>query len=226
MAPCARLSIVIPVLNEAATIEASLRALGNWRIAGAELIVVDGGSDDDTVALARPLCDKLIMSRVGRARQMNAGAASANRAEILFLHADTRLPEPACWIGLEAGEWGFFSVRLQPSTPALRMVSCMMNLRSRLTRVGTGDQCLFVARNLFERLGGFADIELMEDVALCKMLRRESRPRCMSEAVISSSRRWLQHGVLRTIVLMWQLRLLYFLGADPARLAHRYRHAR
>jgi rSAM/selenodomain-associated transferase 2 len=223
-----RLSIVVPTLNEGDTIGATLAALQPLRGRGCEVIVVDGGSADATVALARPLADAVVASRPGRARQQNAGAAAASGEILLFLHADTRLPRDAHVLvadGLRrtGREWGRFDVRLSGRHPMLRVIERMMNLRSRLTGIATGDQAIFVRRSRFHAVGGFPDIPLMEDVALSEALKRVGPPLCLREPVQTSSRRWERHGVYRTMVLMWGLRLAYRLGADPARLADRYR---
>ena len=190
-------------------------------------IVADGGSRDDTRHIARPLCDRVLHAARGRARQMNAGAAAARGEVLLFLHADTRLP--CGWIrmvrdalGHRGREWGRFDVRLDGAHPMLRVVERAMNLRSRLSGIATGDQAIFVTRGAFRRAGGFPDIGLMEDVALSRRLRARSRPACVRAAVTTSSRRWESNGIVRTIVLMWRLRLEYAFGADPERLARRY----
>ncbi|GAB6044043.1 TIGR04283 family arsenosugar biosynthesis glycosyltransferase [Endothiovibrio diazotrophicus] len=223
-----RISIVVPALNEAAGIGAALAALAPLRAAGHEVIVVDGGSEDGTGALAAPLADRVVVAPAGRAVQMNAGAALAGGEVLLFLHADTRLPEAADRRVLEGlarsgRDWGRFDVRLSGAHPLLRVVERAMNLRSRLSAVATGDQAIFVRRTLFERLGGFAEIPLMEDIELSKRLRGIGRPLCIDEPLTTSSRRWEAGGVVRTILMMWHLRLAYALGADPADLAKRYR---
>jgi rSAM/selenodomain-associated transferase 2 len=215
------------VLNEAGTIESCLRALTRLRARGAEVIVVDGGSADATAALAAPLCDCVLSAPRGRAVQMNAGAAQARGDVLLFLHADTALPPDADRLvldGLHASgrRWGRFDVRLSGARPLLRAVERAMNWRSRLTGIATGDQALFVERVLFARVGGFPDLPLMEDIELSARLRRQGRPLCLRARVVTSSRRWDQHGVLRTILLMWRLRLAYFFGADPSALVRLY----
>ncbi|SFM72295.1 TIGR04283 family arsenosugar biosynthesis glycosyltransferase [Halopseudomonas yangmingensis] len=224
-----KLSIVMPVRNEAAGIVQALLPLQELRGA-LELIVVDGQSQDATRLLAQPLADQLLESSPGRARQMNTGAAAAQGDWLLFLHADTRLPDGFISLLQEAqdsgADWGRFDVQLEPSSALLRLVARMINLRSRLTGVCTGDQALFLRRRLFEQLGGYAEIPLMEDVELSKRLRRVSRPFCIATPLTTSSRRWQQHGTLRTILLMWQLRLLYWLGVAPERLAESYRSTR
>lgn len=221
------LTIVIPVLNESKSIAAALGALQPLRGPGVEVIVVDGGSTDTTLAVASRLCDLALTAPRGRASQMNAGAALASGRYLLFLHADTKLPGGACEeIGAaladSGGPWGRFDVKIQSDQAALGVVACLMNLRSRLTGIATGDQAIFVLRDAFERVGGFPDIPLMEDVALSKKLKRLGRPICLTLKVSTSGRRWEKHGILRTILLMWGLRLAYFLGADPFDLAVRY----
>lgn len=221
------ISIIMPCLNEAQTIVASLDALGPLRARGAEVIVADGGSTDDTVALARPRAEQVIEAPRGRASQMNAGAAVARGTILLFLHADCALPDAADGLiidGLARSQhnWGRFDVTLSGTHPLLGVVERMMNLRSRLTGIATGDQGIFVTRTLFEAAGRFPPIPLMEDVALSKRLKRFGPPLCLPHHIVTSARRWEKHGVLRTVMLMWWLRFAYWLGADPARLARRY----
>ena len=220
------LSIIMPVLNEAATIEAALRALTPYRARGVEVIVVDGGSSDGTAELAHPLADKTLTAPRGRAHQMNAGAAAARGDVLLFLHADTRLPDNAdALVGERLARsgraWGRFDVGFDEGG-FLRMIAFMMNLRSRASGVATGDQAMFVTRGAFQTVGGFPPIPLMEDIALSARLKRMSRPLCLGVRVTTSGRRWRRHGLLRTMLLMWRLRLAYFLGTDPARLARAY----
>ena len=219
------LSIVIPVLDEARGIVAALAALGPMRADGAEIVVVDGGSRDATPSLAAPHCDGVVEAPRGRGAQMNAGARAARGEILVFLHADTRLPDDgvrAIRDGLARGEWGRFDVAIEGADRLLALVAAMMNARSRLTGIATGDQAIFTRRAAFEAVGGFPEIALMEDVELCKRLKRRSPPVCLRERVITSARRWRRHGTVRTIFLMWRLRLAYALGADPNRLARRY----
>ena len=222
----AQLSIIIPTLNEAGCIGQLLGQLQALRAEGHELILVDGGSGDETVALAAGLVDQLLSAPAGRARQMNVGAQAARGRWLWFLHADSQLPDRAWHRVIEAlqpaGGWGRFDVRLSGDRPLLRLVEQLMNWRSRLTGMATGDQGVFVTRALFEKIGGFAELPLMEDIDLSRRLKRVQRPKCLRETLTSSSRRWEQRGVLRTIVLMWALRLAYFFGVSPARLATRY----
>jgi rSAM/selenodomain-associated transferase 2 len=217
-----RLSVVVPTLNEARGIRAALEALAPLRARGHEVIVVDGGSTDGTVELARGLCDRVLGAPRGRALQMNAGAAAASADALVFLHVDTRLPAGAdelIFQSLGSSHWGRFDVEIDARHPLLKVVACAMNLRSRLTGIATGDQAIFVRRDAFP---GFPEIELMEDVAFCRRMKRRSSPACRRERVVTSGRRWESRGVLRTIVLMWRLRLMYFLGARPERLARLY----
>jgi rSAM/selenodomain-associated transferase 2 len=221
------LSIVVPTLDEAETIAATLEPLQPWRAQGVEIIVADGASRDATAAIAGPLADVVVAAARGRARQMNAGAAAARGSILVFLHADTRLPANAA--GLIRARlahahcrWGRFDVQIEGASAALRMVAALMNLRSRSSGIATGDQAIFVRREAFAAVGGFPDIPLMEDVAISRALRRISPPLCLRERVTTSGRRWERHGVWRTILLMWRLRLAYALGADPRRLAQRY----
>ena len=221
------LSIIVPALSEAAGIVATLSALAPLRARGAELIVVDGGSEDGTPTLAGPWADRVIAGPRGRARQMNAGAALARAPVLLFLHADTRLPEAAdgliqAAIAQGAG-WGRFDVHISGRAWMLRVVAGMMNLRSRLTGIATGDQAMFVTRTAFERAGGFPDQPLMEDIELSLRLRQQAPPACLRQRVVTSGRRWEQRGVWRTIWLMWRLRWRYWRGESPQVLAEAYR---
>ena len=224
----ARISVVIPALNEAENILATLQALQPLRGRGHEVIVVDGGSSDRTRELALPLADQVISAPRGRGRQMNAGAAQAQGAILWFLHADTvagsNADEAICQALVGSGrDWGRFNVRLSGKHLLLRVVETMMNLRSCLTGIATGDQGIFVQRALFEAVGGFPELPLMEDIALCRRLRHHSRPVCLRHRLTTSSRRWDEKGIIRTVALTWWLRLAYFFGADPARLARWYR---
>ena len=221
-----RISIVIPVLDEAGRIVATLAALAPLRAQGAELIVVDGGSSDGTAALCKGLADAVLSAPRGRALQMNAAARAASGAVLLFLHADTRLPDDALAQIAQAVQtqpWGRFDVRIAGRSPILPVVAALMNTRSRLTGIATGDQALFVRRDAFDAVGGFPAQPLMEDIELCKRLRRLGRPACLRAKVVTSGRRWDSRGAWRTIGLMWRLRLLYWLGVPAERLAAAYR---
>ena len=220
------LRIIIPVLNEDATLAARLHALQPLRDRGAQVVVVDGGSTDSTWAVATALADCVLLAPRGRASQMNAGARGSMADVLLFLHADTTLPQDADHLiaqaMLQGHSWGRFDVRIAGRHPMLRVVARMMNLRSRMTGIATGDQAIFVWRKVFEASGGFAPIPLMEDVQLSARLRQLSAPACLRETVVTSGRRWDTHGAWRTIALMWRLRAAYFLGASPHALARRY----
>jgi len=217
-----RLSVVIPALNEAGVMRAALEALAPLRVRGHEVIVADGGSEDGTAQSAAALCDRVVLAARGRAAQMNAGAAAAGGDALVFLHADTRLPAHADELildSLQAHLWGRFDVEIDGRHRLLKAVACGMNLRSRLTGIATGDQAIFVRRGTFP---GFPEIALMEDIAFSTAMKRLGPPACRRETVLTSGRRWESRGVLRTILLMWRLRLLYFLGARPEALARIY----
>jgi len=222
-----KLSIVIPTLDEAAGVGELLAALQPLRHRGHELIVVDGGSTDGTAALARPLADAVLSAPRGRALQMNAGAAAARGQALLFLHADTWLPPLAdlqVQQALAGGQvWGRFDVRIDGRPRVLRLVAMLMNLRSRLTGIATGDQAIFVTQDAYGRVGGFPPQPLMEDIELSRRLKRLGRPACLRARVCTSGRRWEQRGVWRTIFLMWWLRWRYWRGEPAARLAQAYR---
>lgn len=225
--PPPRLSIIVPTLDEAAIIEGALMRLQSLRRRGHELILVDGGSGDDTLRLAAPLVDRLIRSPRGRACQMNAGAAAAHGDVLLFLHADTELPRHAdalvaTALRSAAAVWGRFDVRLSGRHPLLRMVERLMNLRSRLSGIATGDQAIFVRRDGFRAAGGFPELPLMEDIALSRTLKAMARPVRVATPVVTASRRWDGQGILSTVLLMWRLRLAYAFGADPQGLARAY----
>ena len=217
-----KLSIIIPALDEGERIRASLEALAPLRRRGHEVIVVDGGSSDGTAALAAPLCDCVAAAARGRAVQMNAGARHATGDALLFLHVDTAFPPEADRLVAQALQkhlWGRFDVEIEGRHPLLKVVGWAMNLRSRLTGIATGDQAIFVRREAF---AGFPEIVLMEDIAFSREMKRRGAPACLRSRARTSGRRWESRGVLRTIVLMWRLRLLYFLGARPERLARLY----
>jgi len=217
-----KLSIIIPALDEAAGIVAALEALAPLRASGHEVIVADGGSGDGTRELAAALADRVVAAPRGRARQMNAGAGVAGGDALLFLHADTRLPANADRVifhSLKKHPWGRFDVAIDSRSPLLAVVAFFMNLRSRLTGIATGDQAIFVRRDAFP---GFPEIALMEDVAFSKAMKRCAPPACLRDKVSTSGRRWERNGVARTVLLMWRLRLAYFLGASPDELARQY----
>ena len=221
----ARLTIILPVLDEAAIIVDALQALAPLRARGAEVIIADGGSSDGTASLAQPFADRVSAAPRGRGAPMNAGASLGTGDMLLFLHADTTLPDDADRLvarALVQRAWGRFDLRIAGRHPLLAIVARMINWRSRITGVATGDQAIFVTREAFDAVGGFPDVPLMEDIAISRRLKRLCRPLCIATPVITSGRRWEYHGVLRTIVLMWRLRLAYYFGVEPARLAMRY----
>jgi rSAM/selenodomain-associated transferase 2 len=220
------LSIIVPVLDEAAIIASALQALAPFRQRGAEVIVVDGDSRDATAELAHPHADRVITAGRGRGVQMNAGARLAAADALLFLHADTKLPPDGDRLVVralgQANAWGRFDVRIEGRSPLLTVAATLMNWRSRLTGIATGDQAMFMTRKIFVGAGGFPEIPLMEDIAFSQKLKGIAPPICLAERVVTSGRRWEQHGVVRTMLMMWRLRLAFFLGADPAALARRY----
>ena len=217
-------SFVIPVLNEEGAVADLLRDL-RQRYPHSQLIVVDGGSHDRTVALALPLCDQLLLMASGRARQMNLGGQVACMPYVCFLHADSRPGVSASALErylVERPTWGFCRVRLSGHGLSFRIIEWFMNQRSRITAVATGDQMVFVQKTVFDESGGFDDIPLMEDVAYCKRLRRLQAPLIIEVPVLTSSRRWEEGGVVPTVLRMWLLRLAYFLGVAPATLWRYY----
>jgi rSAM/selenodomain-associated transferase 2 len=220
-----RISIIIPTLNEAEAIGPTLSSLQPFREHGHEVIIVDGGSRDNTRTLVLGRVDRILTAPCGRSSQMSAGVNASLGRVIWFLHADTLPPPQADHLILSAmdrGLWGRFDIRLSGEHPLLRGVERLMNLRSRLTGIATGDQGIFVKREALDAIGGVPSQALMEDIELSRRLKRQGRPVCLAEQVVTSSRRWEKKGVLSTILLMWRLRFAYALGADPDRLARRY----
>ena len=219
-----QLSIIVPVLNEVDCLEQSLTRLfaQPWVIANCEVIVCDGGSEDGSLQIARRYPCRVENSAAGRALQMNRGASVARARQLLFLHADTELPSDLCEELRAEAHWGFFRLRLNNDAAVYRVIESAINLRSRITSVAGGDQVLYFSRDFFQRLGTFSEIPLMEDIAICKAARQLARPRIIVSAVSSSSRRWQDNGVIKTILLMWTLRLAYWFGISPARLQRIY----
>lgn len=221
-----KISIIIPVLNEAEHIADALKSLDPYRSDGHEVIVIDGGSSDDTVSIAGQYADEVLRSDAGRAIQMNHGIDAAQGDALLFLHADTRLPDNAIANIIDALEdgyfWGRFNVRLSGHHFMFRVIEQMMNLRSCVTGVATGDQAIFVSRESVEIVGDYPQLPLMEDIVFSKRLRSIGWPACVRQQVVTSSRRWEDKGILPTVLLMWRLRLLFFLGVSAEKLAQQY----
>lgn len=222
-----KISIIIPVLNEEMNLPNVLNNLQPFRSKGHEVVVVDGGSSDNSLLLAQQGADIVIVSKAGRALQMNSGAAVATGDIFLFLHCDTFLPDNALKVVASNFQrdnyWGRFDVHLSSNKFVFRLIERLMNLRSRLTSIATGDQAIFIEGKLFNQLGGFPEIALMEDITICKLLRKLSAPVCLKQKVITSSRRWENNGVVATVLLMWKLRLFYFFGVSADELSRKYR---
>ncbi|VAW93181.1 Glycosyl transferase, family 2 [hydrothermal vent metagenome] len=221
-----KISIIIPVINEATSIINFLKPLQYYRNKGHELILVDGGSHDDTLKLSQNYVDQTFSSKLGRAAQMNFGAKHANNTILLFLHSDTYLPNSADTIIINALTknkiWGRFNVELSNNRFIFRTIAWLMNLRSKITKLATGDQAIFINKKIFNNIKGYPDIPLMEDIALCKNLRKKYSCVCLSNKIITSSRRWEKNGIYHTIILMWRIRALYYFGVSPKRLAELY----
>lgn len=221
-----KISIILPVLNEAECLSSCLQTLQMYRRRGHEVIVVDGGSEDGSIDIALPLVDRLLHSKPGRALQMNKGAQMASGDLLVFLHADTKLPENGQRV-LELIAhtdkcWGRFDVCLSASSLIYKVIGFCMNVRSRLSGIATGDQAIFVSRTLFQEVGGFPEIALMEDIAISLTLKKKVTPICVRGKVITSARRWERNGVLKTIIKMWSLRWRYMWGSDVEVLANEY----
>ncbi len=225
--PC-KLSIIIPCLNEEANIEATLKPLQTLRERGHEIILGDASSTDNTVTLATSLCDKIISCEKGRAAQMNAGANEATGDILCFIHADTLCPENLDRIIIHELKtthylWGHFNIKLSSSKPVFRLIESLINIRSCITGIASGDQGIFIYRHIFKRLSGYSPIPLMEDIEISRRLKKISKPVCIkNRPLITSSRRWEKHGVLRTVLLMWTLRLKYSLGTPAEKLVTQY----
>ena len=219
-------TIVIPTLNEEVEIQACLMQLQGLRARGFEVIVVDGGSVDKTPQLVEGLCDQFVSVVPCRAIQMNVGARQARGEMIFFLHVDTRLPEDFSEIinSIEKDRfyWGRFDVRFFGQRWLFRVVEAMVNIRSRLTGIATGDQVIFMTQEIYRAVGGFPEIALMEDIAMSRRLKSISPPLCLRQKVTTSSRRWEKNGIMTTIIKMWWLRFAYFIGVNPEKLAAQY----
>ena len=218
------------MLDEADAIARTLIALRRGG-SHAEIIVVDGGSADGSVAIAEPLCDRIVTVSRGRARQMNAGAKLAHGDTLAFVHADTIVPasfgaDIAAALSDPAVVGGRFDVELDSSALPYRIIGAMISIRSRLSRAGTGDQAIFVRREVFERLGGFPDLDLCEDLEFSRRLKRAGRVACLRARVITSARRWSRDGLARTVIRMWMIRAMYLMGVSPARLKRMYADTR
>ena len=224
MTDTTKISIIIPVLNEADCLDQSLARLYDhpWVANNCEVIVCDGGSLDHSMEIARRYSCRIVHSIAGRAQQMNKAAAIAQGNQLLFLHADSVLPADLDQQFPTRARWGYFRLCLDSKAGVYRMIESAINLRSRLTRIAGGDQGLFFERKFFAELGEFPAIPLMEDVAICKLARRRAPPAIVTSPMSSSARRWQNNGVLKTILLMWSLRMAYWLGVDPARLQRIY----
>jgi len=221
-----KISVIIPVLNEADQIRDCLLNLQALREKGHEIIVVDGGSRDRTREMALALSDRLVQHGKCRARQMRAGAGMSTGDILLFLHVDTHLPLNADRMIIEAAEqglrWGYFPVRLSGKHPLFRLIELMMNIRTKMTGIVTGDHAIFISSDLYKEIDGFDDIDLMEDIAISRKLGRIEKPVRLPGHVVTSSRRWETNGIIRTVFKMWRLRLAYYLGADTTTLARHY----
>jgi len=223
-----RIAVIIPTLNEGLSIQKTLIELQAWRQRGHQIILVDGGSADATVSHAENLVDLVLLSPKGRALQMNMGAEHADADILLFLHADTILKEGADHLIIESlsknKPWGRFNVSFTSDKLIFKIIALFMNIRSCITSIATGDQAIFVEKQLFDQVGRYPSQPLMEDIQLSIVLKRQCRANCLKETVITSSRRWEQQGVYKTILQMWGLRLAYFLGVSSERLKHWYRN--
>ena len=221
-----KLSVVVPVLNEEVNLSRITSSLRSVIEQGHEVIIADGGSTDNTLTIAYEITDTVIISKKGRALQMNSGASIASGKVVLFLHADTLLPENVAEIISAAcvgrSFWGRFDVRLSNNKYVYRLIECMMNMRSSLTSIVTGDQAIFIEKGLFDRIGGFPEIALMEDIEISRRLKKISKPVRLKSRVVTSSRRWERNGVFATVFLMWKLRLYYFFGVSPEKLNQMY----
>lgn len=219
------LSIIVPILNEIELLPELMTHLQHWQRCGCEVLLVDGGSDDGSADVAEAIGFKVIRSARGRASQMNAGVAQAKGQILLFLHADARLPDNGIeqiFNAMKTHRWGRFDIRIRGDALMFTVIAFFMNIRSRLTGIATGDQAIFVARDLFVEVGGFNEQPLMEDIELSKQLQKRNHPACLYTKATTSGRRWLTYGVWHTVLLMWRLRWAYWRGVSAEQLAKEY----
>lgn len=222
-----KLSIIIPVLNENNYLLATLKSLADLKKNKHEIIIVDGGSQDNIFEISKSYTDAIFISEKGRAHQMNTGAKQASGDVLWFLHADSLIPNHADEFIINALQttrsvWGRFNIQLSGIHWVFRIIEKLINSRSLLTGIATGDQGIFVLRTEFEKINGYANISLMEDIHLSKRLKKISRPACLKENIITSSRRWESNGIIKTVILMWCLRFAYFIGTPTNKLAKLY----
>lgn len=221
------IAIIVPILNEAENLAALIDQLSVLKQSGAELVLVDGGSTDNSQQILMASKLETISAARGRSWQMNAGVLYSDADILLFLHADTALPANALALIEQAisegADWGRFDVRISGVHPMLKIIAFMMNWRSRLTAIATGDQAIFMSRAIFNNVGGFAEQPLMEDIEISKHLKKISRPKCLPQKVTTSGRRWQKNGIWKTILLMWRLRFAYWRGVSASKLAAYYR---
>lgn len=221
------LALIVPVLNEAENVTFLVSQLSMLNQSQDDIVIVDGGSTDGTQQRLAELNVKTVSAPKGRASQMNAGAMHSDADILVFLHADTELPAKALDLIRKAiadgADWGRFDVRISGKHPMLHIIALLMNWRSRLTAIATGDQAIFMRRELFNAVGGFPEQPLMEDIEISKRLKKISRPACLSDKVTTSGRRWQKYGIWKTIVLMWRLRFAYWRGVPASTLAEYYR---
>lgn len=218
-------SIIVPVLNESTQVTPLMNRLMVLSDYVKDIVIVDGGSEDGTQALLAKHFN-VIKSDTGRAKQMNLGAKHAQGTWLIFLHADTQFTPSHLKAMIDEAslhQWGRFNVTLDAKGVAYRVIEWFINQRSWLSGIATGDQCIFVRMRLFEQLGGFLDIPLMEDVDFSKRAKNIAKPKCLTKTVITSARRWQTYGIIKTVCLMWKLRFYFWLGAPPEKLAKLYR---
>ena len=220
-------SIIVPVLNEEVFLTRYLNVFRRFLNDGHEIIIIDGGSSDNSARLTQELGCKVLISKPSRGLQQHVGALQSENEILLFLHADTNLPNDAFSLIHQAlkssnKSWGRFDVSFSNSSLIYKIIAWMMNKRSCLTGIVTGDHIIFTTRSSYFKSGGFADIPIMEDIDISKRLKLISKPICLKHKVVTSSRKWEQQGVSKTIIKMWCLRTLFFFGVSSKRLARLY----